>query len=310
MAGLSKIRTIIAAGVIVITSAGGLAAQQVIRLDNDVCMRGLKALGETLQADIKITTPPRKIAGTCRAQKLRLRGGGVDLEIGDIQWPSGTLIALETGKVPESLNLSMTRVRVIKAPADTPVWAFLKAQSAGSKRMDVNLGLRYKPEDSELIIQQAYFDFQNGNSISLRARMGGVSADIPQNPAVSAAGYSAKRIELRLTSGRTSVNPALAAIRDAIEQKMEQDELGGQDFKRTLKTLASKVIGPFLDAADMVDLKRLINDAPRARDDIVLQMNSANGFAVAQMAFIKPEDRLAAVLEGFEVSFAYGPRAH
>jgi hypothetical protein len=313
MTGFNAIRTLFAAGIIATASAGALAAQQVITLDNDVCTRGLKALGGTLQAEIKTSTSARKIAGTCRAQNVRLTAGDVVLEFGNIQWPSGTLIALESGEIPETLTLSITRARVIKSPAEDAFWAFLKAQGAGGKRMDATFGFRYKAEDKELIVQQANIDFQNGNSISLRARIGGINADIPENPVVAAAVYIIKRVELRLTSGRTSANPVLAALRDAVEKDMQEKELGGRDFKRNLKTLATEELGPVLDSADMGDLRRLINDAPRAKDDIKLQVNSADGFVLAQLArlaLMEPQDRLAAVMDDFEVKFAYGPRAH
>jgi hypothetical protein len=309
MTGFNTIRILFTAGIIATASAGGLAAQQVITLDNDVCTRGLKALGGALQADIKTSTSARKIAGICRAQNVRLTAGDVELEFGGIQWPAGTLIALETGEIPENLNLSITRARVISSPVDDPIWAFLKAQSAGGKRMDANLGFRYKAEDKELIMQQANIDFQNGNSISLRARIGGINAGIPENPTVAAAAYIVKRVELRLTSGRTSANPVLAAIRDAVEEDLKEKELGGGDFKRNLKALTTQELGPVLGAADMGDLQRLINDAPRAKDDIKLQVNSADGFVLAKLALMDPQDRLAAVINEFEVKFAYGPRA-
>lgn len=310
MAGYRRIKAGLIAGLIAIASTGGVAAQQVIQLDNDVCVRGLKALAGTLQAEIKTLSPARKIAGTCKAQRVRLKGGDVELEIGDMQWPSGTLIALTTGEIPATLNLTLTRVRLIKVPVDDPIWGFFKAQSVGGNRMDATFGLRYKAGDQELIIEQANIDFRNGNSLSLRARLGGVNPALAENPAVAAIGFLIKRIELRLTSGRTSSNPVLAAIRDAIEADMKAKELGGQDFKRNLKSLASKELGPVLGAADMKDMQSLIIDAPRAKDDILLQMNSANGFALAQLALLKPEDRLSAVMDAFEVKFAYGPRAH
>lgn len=310
MAGYIGIKTVLVAGIIAIASAGGLSAQQVITLDNDVCARGLKALGDTLQSDIKTLTPARKIAGTCKAQKVRLKGEEFELEIGGLQWPSGTLIALESGKLPKTLNLTITRARVISAPADDPIWGFFKAQSAGGKRMDAKLGFRYKAEENELIVEQANVDFKNGNSISLRARLGGVNAALAGNPAVATAGFLIKRIELRLASGRTSSNPVLVAALDAIKEDLKAKELGGQDFKKNLKTLVSQELGPTLDAGDVRDLQSLIIDAPRAKDDILLQMNSTSGFAMAPLLLIKPEDRLATVMSGFEVKFAYGPRAH
>ncbi len=310
MAGFFALKTIFRTGIIAVALANGAAAQQLIQLDNDVCGRGLNALAETLQTTVRTLTPARKIADQCKAQKVQLNGGGLELEIGEIQWPAGSLSALETGKIPESLNLSISRARVIRTPGDGPFWAFLEAQGAGGKRLDANIGVQYKSAEKELIVYQAGLVFENENSLSLRARFGNVTPDIPENPAVFAAGLLARRIEIRLTSGRTSVNPALAAIRDAIEKDMQKNILGGRDFKRSLKTLVSQKLGTLLSAADMTDLKRLINDAPRARDDILLRMNTADGFTLGQLALIKPEDRLAAVTDNFEVRFAYGSRAH
>ena len=314
MAGYMRIKAVFIAAVIAIASTDGAVAQQVIKLDNDVCMRGLKALMGTLQAEIKTLSPPRKIAGTCRAQKLRLKVGDVELEVADMQWPSGALIALDTGEMPKALSLSLTRMQVTKAPVDDPIWGFFKAQSAGGKRMDAKFGFRYMAGDKELIIEQAIVDFKNGNIINLRARFGGVNPTIAdnstENPALSVVGVYIKRIELRLSSGRTSSNPVLAAIRDAIEADMKTKELGGQDFKRNLKSLAAQQLDPVLAAADMGDLQNLIIDAPRAKDDVLLQMSSATGFVLAQLAVIKPKDRLAAVTEAFEIKFAYGARAH
>ncbi len=312
MTGLNATRILFLAGLFALTSVSGVAAQQVITLNNDVCTRGLKALGDALQADIKTPTPARKIADTCRADNVSLMAEDVTLEFGNLQWPSGSLIGLGEGEIPETLSLSITRARVTRSPVDGPIWAFLKAQGAGGKRMDAEIGFRYIAEDKELIVQQAKIDFQNGNSLNLRVRISGISADIPENPSVAATAYIVKRIELHLTSGRTSANPVLAAVRDAVENDMKEQELGGQDFKRNLKTLASQELGSVLDAADMGDLKRLINDAPRARDDIKLQMSSADGFVLAQvakLAVMEPQDRLAAVMKDFEVKFAYGPRA-
>lgn len=293
---LPAIRTAILVAVAIGATASH--SQNLIKMNSSDCIDGLEALAAMTKVQIEPATTPRKTAGTCLAQNVRLTasGGQVVIAIDQIQWNRAGLMLLKDETMPEYLKLIFRGVRVNAAPENNPAWGILRAEATAGRDFDANIDFTFSNVNGAVKPLNIGIDFHNGNILTLLADLRGVSPSLLGKSELSRLAITANILRFEIHSGNGRKNPALEMGMAALLKGIPNRDLDA--FKIKAKAFVDNKIAKAMSADDRRAALALIADLPRPKGHISVQMKAAKGFAILRLGF--------GALDGIEINFGYG----
>ncbi|MBV1867131.1 MAG: hypothetical protein KUG69_04380 [Marinosulfonomonas sp.] len=272
-------------------------------MDSDKCGSGIAALSALSDSEIHPLSPPRRLMGKCGAQSVVVKNlrAGVTLEIEQIEWQSGALKRLADGQLPEHLKISVRGVSVRKAPANDPIWSFLKAQGALAAGIDGELSLSYSQNDNVLDLSRVSLDFAGNNSLSASARFHGVRPDFMTKPELKIMTVFADQMVLNVTGGGGFGESLVSAVLKRYSIDMSTDKL-----KKFARKYVSEADLPPISAQDRSDLQRFITRLPRPSGKLSVGFRSDTGLSAVRAAAFGAGAKNVWPDDGMEAFFHYG----
>jgi len=295
---------VLAGGIVLSTSAG---AQSILRMDNASCTDGLDALADVVKLQIMPASSPRKVVGKCDAQPVRVTSerAGVILDIKRVTWNRNGLAPLADGQLPKQLRLELRGVKVTKAPAGNPVWAYLVDYTKSGRQFDAKLAFAFNPGTGVLELTGASVDFHNGNTARLSAKLHGVVPAFPQNPEMGIFPLIIDEVALTINSRGSRKNPLLDLGIAILKAKIPNGDI--KEFKVQAVTSIIKELETVLGANGLDDARKLVAELPRPSGDIMLRMTAAKGYPALRLGVLRKESKPSEILDGVSVEFEYGP---
>ena len=302
-----KARNLFLAGFVLLSTTTSGYAQSILRMDNAGCIGGLEDLAKLVKVEITPATSPRKVIGKCDAQSVDVvaKQAGVALEIDRITWNRNGLEPLSDGQMPEQLKLEIRGVKVTKAPAEDPAWAYLMDYGRFGRTFDATLEFAFQADKGVLELAGASLDFQNGNSARLSARLHGVTPAFPKNPEIGIFPLIIDSLTIAINSRDTRKNPLMELGVAMLKGKIPNGDFDG--FKSLATLYVASELSKVMSGNDLASVNRLVSDLPKPKGDLLLHLTATKGYPILRFGLWATGQKLAEMLEGVTVEADYGP---
>lgn len=145
------------------------------RMDMETCQGGWNAVMTQLAPDLEVPVTTVSDDGWCVVLDLVVpidRGSSAIIET--VKWRAGDMDRVfEEGLPPRSFEMAAEGLSILPQTGD-PIFDYLFGLQSRQSAYDFGITLRWDGVQNAILLDEAYFDFYPGNTISATGRMDGV----------------------------------------------------------------------------------------------------------------------------------------